>query len=1218
MYGQGNYTSGPPFQQRPPPPPFQQGPPSLRPPSNQRGLLPPPPGQASGVSSGQQYVNPCPPPPPPPTMQVCGSSQMPQYYSTDQHHSQWARNIFQVQPEISTSMPGNPVQPSLLCQGPPRGPFRSIGGQVQHDASLPPLRQSSSSLPPPPYNSYGHQMSQRPQFPSMVHPPPLPASSAHEVQFAGDELGQSCSNDSRRNEKASDPVDRVMTSNQSVDDLPAHGCLENGVATSSLQHHSLADANTSHSPSNSDMDMEDDITHPAEDESVCLSNLNRGYSSEPAADSQTVVEQDCAAVDRSIPRNDESGSRNPLQISYSSFVISKDLEPPVNSVAHQSSCPDEVFGQCSSSIELAGNDFEKPVNNTTKKCSPLNLLGGYSSDDSAENSETHVCSVQPEIAASIPRYHTASFGRHMENNQSDDHEPKNSLNSGNGVDPLVDCSGVASDLLKSNVKSQSKIPEPDVRSSGAREFEESTDNKNLSQTATKVGSSLEIIRDNAKSISEKEGLKSSSGMSKVDEFGRLVREDHSDNDSGDSPRFTRRRSKRGRSRSWSQSPIRGRSRSRSRSPRGRRRRSPWRRRGRHSRSRSYSPKRRRSRSVSPSYRHGGEIGKRTRRHETHLPECLDNIRGKCYRGASCRYLHRKSDKTADRLQSSHMEQQNDVLPVSESSNIQGDPDPIFPKSSVDEHKEHDESKDYKHEVLSAEESRGVIEEVFDGTRKFSYTETPIGVPHDISNSQTQLMYGQATAETSLQTSTPLHSHLSSTHPHSYLPELSPSVGNHSSTLLVCNSTFTNQMPRDNNLVLQHAQFPPPSTTSWNSLPPPPPLAFPFPNNSIMNTTSGFPSAQFQQNILPPVSDLHYQASTGVGQPGMYPQMPEPKKNAYDASRFGPSIMPMMSKPVDQIHGPSFDVHPYKHHSPYGLHPPPEGIPAHYSEPGKAIATLSNSSTGNHEMNQPHHFTDIGGSRLSSHFPPLAPTFSERLTSKFSSNVSTQGKDVPYCDIYGTTNSVNHALANALPAPTDDQYDPLSDSIEPSSNSAVKNLDISHKLPTDNSDLLRTSGSNQLLDVDGNNKQKGSGGVEGFLSPENNEYGETADAEVGDVDDGSASDPQSAANMTAEEDEISPVKVSGKTKKVKDSKYMKIFKIAIADFVKEVLKPSWRQGNMSKEAFKTIVKKTVDKVSVATGKHHIPKSREKIDHYIDSQQRKLTKLVMGYVDKYVKA
>ena len=48
--------------------------------------------------------------------------------------------------------------------------------------------------------------------------------------------------------------------------------------------------------------------------------------------------------------------------------------------------------------------------------------------------------------------------------------------------------------------------------------------------------------------------------------------------------------------------------------------------------------------------------------------------------------------------------------------------------------------------------------------------------------------------------------------------------------------------------------------------------------------------------------------------------------------------------------------------------------------------------------------------------------------------------------------------------------------------------------------------------------------------------------------------------------------------------------------------------MSKEAFKTIVKKTVDKVSGAMKSHQIPKSRAKIDQYIDSSQRKLTKLV----------
>ncbi|CAM8936958.1 unnamed protein product [Rhodiola kirilowii] len=56
--------------------------------------------------------------------------------------------------------------------------------------------------------------------------------------------------------------------------------------------------------------------------------------------------------------------------------------------------------------------------------------------------------------------------------------------------------------------------------------------------------------------------------------------------------------------------------------------------------------------------------------------------------------------------------------------------------------------------------------------------------------------------------------------------------------------------------------------------------------------------------------------------------------------------------------------------------------------------------------------------------------------------------------------------------------------------------------------------------------------------------------------------------------------------------------------------------MSKEAFKTIVKKTVEKVSGAMKGHRYPKSQAKINHYIDSSERKLTKLVMGYVDKYV--
>ena len=77
----------------------------------------------------------------------------------------------------------------------------------------------------------------------------------------------------------------------------------------------------------------------------------------------------------------------------------------------------------------------------------------------------------------------------------------------------------------------------------------------------------------------------------------------------------------------------------------------------------------------------------------------------------------------------------------------------------------------------------------------------------------------------------------------------------------------------------------------------------------------------------------------------------------------------------------------------------------------------------------------------------------------------------------------------------------------------------------------------------------------------------------------------------------------KNKKVKDSRSMKLFKIAIADFVKEVLKPSWRQGNMSKEDIKTIVGKTVDEVSNSVPSSHIPKTPAKIKHYVQSSLKR---------------
>ncbi|XWS51240.1 hypothetical protein CRYUN_Cryun12cG0159700 [Craigia yunnanensis] len=119
-------------------------------------------------------------------------------------------------------------------------------------------------------------------------------------------------------------------------------------------------------------------------------------------------------------------------------------------------------------------------------------------------------------------------------------------------------------------------------------------------------------------------------------------------------------------------------------------------------------------------------------------------------------------------------------------------------------------------------------------------------------------------------------------------------------------------------------------------------------------------------------------------------------------------------------------------------------------------------------------------------------------------------------------------------------------------------------------LLGLSGSNKPLDMEENNKRKDAGAVASAASADNEEFGETADAEVGVVENGSPSNPVEVNMAAGEIDQIKSPRKSN------DSRSMKLFKVVLADYVKEVLKPSWQQGNMSKEAFKTIVKKTVDK------------------------------------------
>jgi hypothetical protein len=182
------------------------------------------------------------------------------------------------------------------------------------------------------------------------------------------------------------------------------------------------------------------------------------------------------------------------------------------------------------------------------------------------------------------------------------------------------------------------------------------------------------------------------------------------------------------------------------------------------------------------------------------------------------------------------------------------------------------------------------------------------------------------------------------------------------------------------------------------------------------------------------------------------------------------------------------------------------------------------------------------------------------------------------------------------------YDPLIDSIEPSS-SSINKVDPGkkkHRSADDGRDLLK------FMSIEVESKDMLGLGV--VAESEVEGLGEVAaDTEAGVVENGS---PEFLGAKDWNSDIPGDIdKDQSLSKNTKDSRSMKLFKNAIAEFVKEVLKPSWRQGNMSKVAFKSIVKKTVDKVSSSVPSSHLPKTPAKIKQYVQSSEKKVTKLVM---------
>ncbi|KAK7318458.1 hypothetical protein RJT34_03160 [Clitoria ternatea] len=90
------------------------------------------------------------------------------------------------------------------------------------------------------------------------------------------------------------------------------------------------------------------------------------------------------------------------------------------------------------------------------------------------------------------------------------------------------------------------------------------------------------------------------------------------------------------------------------------------------------------------------------------------------------------------------------------------------------------------------------------------------------------------------------------------------------------------------------------------------------------------------------------------------------------------------------------------------------------------------------------------------------------------------------------------------------------------------------------------------------------------------------------------------------------------KKIKDVKGIRAFKFSLVEFVKELLKPTWKDGRITKEDYKAIVKKVTDKVTGTMQRVQIPQTQEKIDRYLSISKPKLNKLIQAYVEKVQKA
>lgn len=74
--------------------------------------------------------------------------------------------------------------------------------------------------------------------------------------------------------------------------------------------------------------------------------------------------------------------------------------------------------------------------------------------------------------------------------------------------------------------------------------------------------------------------------------------------------------------------------------------------------------------------------------------------------------------------------------------------------------------------------------------------------------------------------------------------------------------------------------------------------------------------------------------------------------------------------------------------------------------------------------------------------------------------------------------------------------------------------------------------------------------------------------------------------------------------------------AVTEYVKEIMKPAWKAQKLSREAFKTIAKKAVDKVLTTQGTANFPDNADGVVAFMTELRKdKIRKLVQQYLEKY---